>query len=314
MSDIPVILETNFQFANDQTYYRGKVRDIYTVNDWFIMIVTDRISAFDVVLPVGIPFKGQILNAISNHSLDIAEKVVKTWKVATPHSNVTIGKKAKPFKIEMIVRGYLTGSAWRFYKNGGRNLCGNILPEGMKENQPFPKPIITPTTKAETGHDENITPVEIIERGLATKEEYEQLEAYSIELFRLGSEMARERGLILVDTKYEFGKTDEGIMVIDEVHTPDSSRYFYAENFDYQWQNNISPRQLSKEFVREWLMSQGFEGKTGQSLPKIPEQFVMHVSERYQELYEQLMGKNFEPCNNSSIATIEQAIRSFLSL
>ncbi|MCX7696230.1 MAG: phosphoribosylaminoimidazolesuccinocarboxamide synthase [Bacteroidales bacterium] len=312
--EISILMETNFQLANNQIFYRGKVRDIYKVEDWFIMVVTDRISAFDVVLPVGIPYKGQILNAISNHSLDAAQEVVPTWKVASPHPNVTIGKKAEPFKIEIIVRGYLTGSAWRFYKQGGRNLCGNILPEGMVENQPFPKPLITPTTKAETGHDENITPLEIIEQGLATKEEYEQLEAYSLELFKLGSKMARERGLILVDTKYEFGKTSDGIILIDEVHTPDSSRYFYAENFDYQWQNNISPRQLSKEFVREWLMSHGFEGKEGQTLPNIPEEFIMNVSARYQELYQQLLGLPFEPYADSSIHAIEQAIRSYLSI
>jgi phosphoribosylaminoimidazole-succinocarboxamide synthase len=313
-SKISVLLETNFQLSPNQTYYRGKVRDIYTVNHWFIMVVTDRISAFDVVLPRGIPYKGQILNAISNHFLDAVQDIVPVWKIASPHPNVTIGKKATPFKIEMIVRGYLTGSAWRFYKSGGRVLCGNILPEGMIENQPFEKPLVTPTTKAETGHDENITPAEIIERGLATEEEYHQLEDYSLRLFERGSQMANEKGLILVDTKYEFGKTADGtIVLIDEVHTPDSSRYFYMKNFEYNLKHNLPQRQLSKEFVREWLMERGFEGKPGQQVPEIPDEFVLHVSARYQELYQQLMGRIFQPYHDVSETTIENAIQAFLS-
>jgi len=314
MNKIPILKETSFQFSPRQTFYRGKVRDIYKVDDWFIMVVTDRISAFDKVLPQGIPYKGQILNAISNHFLDAVTDIVPIWKQASPHPNVTIGKKANPFKIEMIVRGYLTGSAWRFYRDGGRNLCGNILPEGMIENQPFETPIVTPTTKSEVGHDENITPDEIFQRGLATETEYRKLEQYSLALFERGTEMARKKGLILVDTKYEFGKNPDGtIVLIDEIHTPDSSRYFYLKNFEYNLKHHLPQRQLSKEFVREWLIEHGFEGKPGQPLPDMPEDFVLHVSARYQELYQQLLGKVFQPFHDISEKTIEDAIQAFLT-
>ena len=272
------LIKTNFNFENQKSYYEGKVRDVYNIEDKYLaMIVTDRISAFDVVLPKGIPYKGQILNQIASKFLDITKDIVPNWKIATPDPMVTIGKKCEPFKVEMIVRGYLAGSAYREYKNGARTLCGVNLPEGMKENDKFPTPIITPTTKAEAGHDENISKEEIISQNLISKEDYEKIEQYALKLFAKGQEVAQQRGLILVDTKYEFGKADGQIYLIDEIHTPDSSRYFYLEGYEQKQKNNEKQRQLSKEFVREWLMENGFQGKEGQQIPKMTEEIIKQV-------------------------------------
>jgi phosphoribosylaminoimidazole-succinocarboxamide synthase len=257
------------------------------------MVVTDRISAFDVVLPKGIPFKGQILNQIAANFLDLTKDIVPNWKIATPDPMVTIGRMCEPFKVEMIVRGYLAGSAYREYKNGLRTLCGVTLPEGMKENDKFPTPIITPTTKADEGHDENISKEEIIRKGLVSKEDYEKIEDYAIKLFNRGSEIANKRGLILVDTKYEFGKQDGKIYLIDEIHTPDSSRYFYLEGYKERQQNGEKQKQLSKEFVREWLMDNGFQGKEGQKVPEMTDKIINDISNRYIELYEHILGEKF---------------------
>ena len=278
------------------------------------MIVTDRISAFDVVLPKGIPYKGQILNQIASKFLDITKDIVPNWKIATPDPMVTIGKKCEPFKVEMIVRGYLAGSAYREYKNGARTLCGVNLPEGMKENDKFPTPIITPTTKAEAGHDENISKEEIISQNLISKEDYEKIEQYALKLFAKGQEVAQQRGLILVDTKYEFGKADGQIYLIDEIHTPDSSRYFYLEGYEQKQKNNEKQRQLSKEFVREWLMENGFQGKEGQQIPKMTEEIIENISNRYIELYEHITGEKFVKAGNNTNLNqrIENNIKSFL--
>ena len=289
------LVTTDFTFPAQTSVYKGKVRDVYTINDeYMVMVVSDRISAFDVVLPKGIPFKGQVLNQIAAKFLDATSDIVPNWKVATPDPMVTVGIKCETFPVEMIVRGYLCGSAWRDYKAGDRMLCGIELPEGMVENQKFPKPLVTPTTKAEIGeHDANISKEEIIAKGLVSKEDYEQLEKYAIAIFNRGTEIAAQRGLILVDTKYEFGKKGGQIYLIDEVHTPDSSRYFYADGYQERFEKGEPQKQLSKEFVREWLMENGFMGKTGQQVPEMTDEFVTSVSDRYIELYENIVGEPF---------------------
>ena len=289
------IVHTDYKFPKQKSVYKGKVRDVYDIDDeYLVMVVSDRISAFDVVLPKGIPYKGQVLNQIASKFLDATSDIVPNWKMATPDPMVTVGHKCDPFPVEMIVRGYLTGSSWRLYKNGGREICGVPLPEGMREHEAFPEPLLTPTTKAEQGaHDENISREEILRTGLVSEEDYVQLEKFSLELFKRGSEMAREKGLILVDTKYEFGKKDGKIYLIDEIHTPDSSRYFYAEGYQERFDKGEPQKQLSKEFVREWLMENGFQGRDGDTLPEIPDEFVNRVSERYIELYETITGEKF---------------------
>lgn len=309
------LIKTNFNFDKQKSYYEGKVRDVYNIDDKYLaMIVTDRISAFDVVLPKGIPYKGQILNQIAAKFLDITKDIVPNWKITTPDPMVTIGKKCQPFKVEMIVRGYLAGSAYREYKNGARTLCGVPLPEGMKENDKFPTPIITPTTKADAGHDENISKEEIISKGLVDRDDYEQIECYALKLFERGQEVAKQRGLILVDTKYEFGKADGQIYLIDEIHTPDSSRYFYLEGYEQRQQKGERQRQLSKEFVREWLMENGFQGKEGQKIPTLTNEIVENISNRYIELYEHITGEKFiKTDENTDIAKrIENNIKNCL--
>ncbi|MDR1518464.1 MAG: phosphoribosylaminoimidazolesuccinocarboxamide synthase [Dysgonamonadaceae bacterium] len=285
---------TNYNFPCQSKVYHGKVRDVYSIgNDTLVMIATDRISAFDVVLPQGIPYKGQVLNQIAAKFLDATADIVPNWKTASPDPMVTVGVRCQPYKVEMVIRGYLTGSAWREYKKGVRSLCGVPLPEGMKENQKFPSPIITPTTKADEGHDENISKAEIIAQGLVSREEYEQLEKYTYALFQRGTEMAAEKGLILVDTKYEFGKKDGEIYLIDEIHTPDSSRYFYSEGYWERFEKGEEQKQLSKEFVRKWLMDNGFQGQAGQKVPEMTEAYCNSVSDRYIELYEIITGEKF---------------------
>ncbi|MBO7227730.1 MAG: phosphoribosylaminoimidazolesuccinocarboxamide synthase [Bacteroidales bacterium] len=303
------LVKTNFQFPKQKSLYEGKVRDVYNIDDKYLaMVVSDRISAFDVVLPKGIPFKGQVLNQIAAKFLDATSDIVPNWKIDTPDPMVTVGRCCEPFKVEMVVRGYLAGSSWREYKAGKRTLCGVELPEGMVENQKFPSPIITPTTKADEGHDENISKEEIISQGLVSKEDYEQLEKYTYALFQRGTEIAAKQGLILVDTKYEFGKADGKIYLIDEIHTPDSSRYFYAEGYEERLKNGEKQRQLSKEFVREWLMENGFQGKEGQTVPEMSEEFINQVSERYIELYECIVGEKFVKASEEN--DIEQRIEN----
>lgn len=289
------ITHTNFNFPGQKSLYVGKVRDVYNISDdYLLMVVTDRISAFDVVLPEGIPYKGQVLNQIAEWFLDMAKEIVPTWNIASPDPNVTIGYKCEPYPVEMIVRGYLTGSSWRAYKSGAREICGIALPEGMKEHQKFAKPIITPTTKAEQGkHDEDISGAEIISRGLVSESEYKKLEEYSLKLFMKGSEVAASQGLILVDTKYEFGKRNGEIHLIDEIHTPDSSRYFYADGYQERFNSGEPQRQLSKEFVREWLMENGFQGRAGEKVPEMTPAFVEQISARYIELFERITGMDF---------------------
>jgi len=289
------LVSTDYQFPNQTNVYIGKVRDVYTIKDeYMVMVVSDRISAFDVVLPKGIPYKGQVLNQIASKFLDATADIVPNWKIASPDPMVTIGLKCEPFSVEMIVRAYLCGSAWRAYKSGVREICGVKIPDGMVENQKFPTPIITPTTKAEQGlHDEDISKEEIIARGMVSAEDYEQLEKYTLAIFAKGTEMAAEKGLILVDTKYEFGKRNGKIYLIDEIHTPDSSRYFYAEGYEERLRKGEPQRQLSKEFVREWLMEHNFMGKEGQQVPEMTEEFVESVSQRYIELYEHIVGETF---------------------
>ena len=285
------IVKTNFKFPGQKDEYVGKVRDVYNINDeYLVMLVSDRISAFDVVLPKGIPYKGQILNQIAAKFLDATSDIVPNWKIATPDPMVTVGHKCEPFKVEMVIRGYLAGSAWREYKAGKRTLCGLPLPEGMIENQKFPTPLITPTTKAMEGHDENISKEEIISSGLISKEDYETIEKYTLALFQRGTEIAAKMGLILVDTKYEFGKKDGKIFLIDEIHTPDSSRYFYADGYEERLAKGERQRQLSKEFVREWLMENGFQGKEGQTIPEMTPEVVANITNRYIELYEHITG------------------------
>lgn len=292
---------TDFEFNNQKSVYHGKVRDVYDIDDLLVMVATDRISAFDVVLPKGIPFKGQVLNQIAEYFLDATSDIVPNWKVAVPDPMATVGKKCQPLKIEMIVRGYLTGSAWREYQNGAREICGVAIPEGMRENQKFEHPILTPTTKADEGHDENISREEIIARGIVPEDVYEQVERYALALFGRGQQMAAERGLILVDTKYEFGLLDGKVILIDEIHTPDSSRYFYADGYEERFEKGEPQRQLSKEFVRQWLISNGFMGKEGQEVPEMTDEYCQEVSQRYIELYEHITGKKFQPADESAL-------------
>ncbi len=302
------LTETNFNFPGQTDIYKGKVRDVYSLeNDKLVIIATDRLSAFDVVMPKGIPYKGQILNQIATKMMAATADLVPNWLEATPDSNVAVGKKCEPFKVEMVIRGYMAGHAAREYAAGKRGLCGVKLPEGLKENDKFSKPIITPATKAEQGdHDEDISREEILKRGIVAEEDYAILEDYTRKLFQRGSEMAAERGLILVDTKYEFGKTKEGeIVLIDEIHTPDSSRYFYAEGYEERQKRDEKQKQLSKEFVRQWLIENGFQGKAGQELPEMSDEYINSVSERYIELFEKITGEKFE---KSDISNIQQRI------
>ncbi|MDR0413269.1 MAG: phosphoribosylaminoimidazolesuccinocarboxamide synthase [Dysgonamonadaceae bacterium] len=306
---------TDFSFPGQTGIYHGKVRDVYSIgNDRLVMIATDRISAFDVVLPQGIPYKGQVLNQIAAKFLDATADILPNWKLAVPDPMVTVGLRCEPFKVEMVIRGYLAGSAWREYKAGARTLCGISLPEGMRENEPFPTPIITPTTKADEGHDENISKEQIIAQGLVGKEDYEQLERYTQALFRRGSEMAASKGLILVDTKYEFGKRDGKIYLIDEIHTPDSSRYFYSEGYRERLEKGEEQKQLSKEFVRKWLMENGFQGKAGQQVPEMTPAYCESVSERYIELYEKITGEKFVKADIRDVSErIKQNINAYFN-
>lgn len=308
------LTKTDFRFPGQRSVYHGKVRDVYNINnDLLVMVVSDRISAFDVVLPEGIPYKGQVLNQIAEKFLDATAHIVPNWKIASPDPNVTVGHMCEPYKVEMVIRGYLTGHAWREYKAGKRSICGIPMPEGMKENQKFAEPILTPTTKADEGHDEDISREEIIAQGLVDKAEYEMLEDYTRKLFQRGTEMAAEKGLILVDTKYEFGKKDGKIYLIDEIHTPDSSRYFYADGYEARLATNEQQKQLSKEFVRQWLIANGFQGKEGQTIPEMSEEFVRSVSDRYIELFENITGDTFEKSDTSKIKKrIEIAVTEFL--
>jgi phosphoribosylaminoimidazole-succinocarboxamide synthase len=308
------VVKTNFTFPGQKSVYTGKVRDVYNIgNELMVMVVTDRISAFDVVLPKGIPYKGQVLNQIASKFLDATAGIVPNWKIATPDPMVTVGRFCKPFPVEMIIRGYLTGSSWRAYKNGAREICGVPIPDGMKEHQRFPEPIITPTTKAAEGHDEDISKNEIISQGIISAEDYAQIEKYTNEIFRRGTEIAQKMGLILVDTKYEFGKNDGIIYLIDEIHTPDSSRYFYLEGYEERQEKGEPQKQLSKEFVREWLMENGFQGHAGQQVPEMTDAFVESVSERYVELYEKITGEKFKKADVSHVLNrIETNIINFL--
>ena len=297
------LVRTDFHFPGQDKVYHGKVRDVYFLDgERIAMIATDRISAFDVVLPKGIPYKGQVLNQIATYFLEATKDIVPNWLLSTPDPMVSLGHRCDPFRVEMVIRGYLTGSAWRAYKAGERTLCGIQLPEGMRENEAFPEPIITPTTKEDEGHDENISREEIIRTGLVSEEDYKQLEAYTYALFRRGQEMARERGLILVDTKYEFGKKDGKIYLIDEIHTPDSSRYFYAEGYEERFALGEEQKQLSKEFVRQWLIVQGFQGREGEVIPEMTPEYCQSVSERYIELYELVTGRPFVKEDTTQLA------------
>ncbi|MBS3739725.1 phosphoribosylaminoimidazolesuccinocarboxamide synthase [Mesohalobacter halotolerans] len=310
------LIKPNFKFPNQTAFYQGKVRNVYTINDDILIIIaTDRLSAFDVVLPQGIPHKGQILNQLATYMLDKTQHEVPNWLIASPHPNVSIGLKCKPFKVEMVVRQYLTGHAYREYKAGKRELCGVKLPNGMKEHDKFEQPIITPTTKAEQGdHDQDISKAEILDQNIVSEEDYKTLEEYSLKLFEMGATLAKSRDLLLVDTKYEFGKTTDGkIVVIDEIHTPDSSRYFYADTYQELQDKGKKQKQLSKEFVREWLMEQGFQGKTGQNIPDLPHEFISHVSDRYIELYEKITAQTFKPMAYGTIENdIQDAVLNFL--
>ena len=309
------LTRTDFNFPGQKSVYHGKVRDVYNINDdIMVMVATDRISAFDVVLPKGIPFKGQVLNQIAAKFLDASKNVVPNWKLATPDPMVTVGLKCEGFRVEMIIRGYLTGSAWREYKAGNREICGVKLPDGMRENEKFPRPIITPTTKADEGHDKNISKEEIIAQGIVSTEDYEIMEQYTYELFNLGTEIAAEKGLILVDTKYEFGKRDGKVYLIDEVHTPDSSRYFYAEGYQEKFLKGEPQRQLSKEFVRQWLIDHNFMNQPGQTMPEITDEFAESISERYIELYEHIVGEKFnkETSDEDLAARIERNVTEYL--
>lgn len=311
------ITTTDFNFPGQKSVYRGKVREVYNINDdLLVMIASDRISAFDVVMPKGIPFKGQILNQIATKFMEQTKDIVPNWLIGTPDPNVAIGHLCEPFKVEMVIRGYLSGHAAREYKAGKRLLCGVAMPEGMKENDKFPEPIITPATKAEQGeHDEDISREDILRRGIVSEEDYLQLEKYTRALFQRGTEIAAERGLILVDTKYEFGKTKDGkIVLIDEIHTPDSSRYFYANGYQERQDNNEPQKQLSKEFVRQWLIENGFQGKEGQQVPVMSDEYVETVSERYIELYENIMGEEFQKAAVNNITErIEKNVNNFLN-
>lgn len=308
------IKETHFNFQGQSNFYKGKVRDVYTIGEKFLaMVVTDRISAFDVVLPEPIPFKGQVLNQIAAKFLQATVDIVPNWVLDVPDPNVTIGKICEPFKVEMVIRGYLAGHAWREYQAGRRSVCGVMLPEGLKENDKLPEPIITPTTKASVGHDEDISREEIIKRGIVSEEDYAELERYTHAVYQRGTEMVAKRGLILVDTKYEFGKADGKIYLIDEIHTPDSSRYFYSEGYEDRQARNEPQRQLSKEFVRKWLIENGFQGKEDQAIPKMDAEFVKSVSDRYIELYEHITGDKFIRQDDSDpISRVENNIAEAL--
>lgn len=308
------ITRTNFSFPGQKDLYIGKVRDVYNIeNKYLMMVVSDRISAFDVVLPKGIPFKGQVLNQIAGKFLDATRDIVPNWKLDMPDEMVTVGRLCEPFKVEMVVRGFLSGHAYREYSAGKREICGVKLPEGLKENDRFPNPIITPTTKEAIGHDEDISKEDIIKHGLVSKEDYEKLEEYTLALFERGSKMANERGLILVDTKYEFGKYEGEIYLIDEIHTPDSSRYFYLEGYEQRQKNGEKQRQLSKEFVREWLMENGFQGKEGQSIPEMTPEIISQISERYIELYEHIVGEEFIKSETNNVEKrIEENLNNWL--
>ena len=309
------LIRTDFHFPDQVSKYTGKVRDVYALgSNYMVMVVTDRISAFDVVLPEGIPFKGQVLNQIAERFLDATTDILPNWKIAAVDPMVTLGLRCEPFKVEMVIRGYLTGHAWREYKAGKRTLCGVPMPDGMVENQRFPEPIITPTTKAAEGHDEDISKEEIIAQGIVSREDYEQLEAYTRALYQRGSEMAAEKGLILVDTKYEFGKRDGKIILMDEIHTPDSSRYFYADGYEERLARGEHQKQLSKEFVREWLMANGFQGQEGQQVPEMTPEVVAGITDRYIELYERITGVPFVKAeeNEDLAARIEKNVMTFL--
>ncbi len=309
------IVKTDFNFPGQTGKYVGKVRDVYDINGkYLVMVVSDRISAFDVVLPKGIPFKGQVLNQIAAKFLDATSDILPNWKIATPDPMVTVGHKCEPFKVEMVIRGYLSGHAWREYKEGKRSLCGVALPDGMVENQKFPEPIITPTTKAAEGHDEDISKEEIIAQGIVSREDYEQLEKYTRAIFQRGTEIAAGMGLILVDTKYEFGKKDGVIYLMDEIHTPDSSRYFYADGYEQRLAKGEKQKQLSKEFVREWLMSNGFQGKEGQKVPEMTPEIISGITDRYIELYENITGEKFQKEESGDIESrIGKNVTEFLN-
>ena len=308
------IKSTDFKFPGLSGVYHGKVRDVYTIdNNYLVMVVSDRISAFDVVQPRGIPYKGQVLNQIANKFLDATSDIVPNWKIASPDPNVCIGHFAEPFRVEMVIRGYCTGHAWREYKAGKREISGVPMPDGMKEHDRFPEPILTPAFKAQEGHDEDISREEILKQGLVGEADYRLLEEYTTGLFQRGTEMAAEKGLILVDTKYEFGKKDGIIYLIDEIHTPDSSRYFYAEGYQERQDKGMVQKQLSKEFVREWLMDHDFQGLEGQTVPEMPDEFVNEVTERYIELYEKITGEKFERGDYSNVMKrIEDNVNNFL--
>jgi phosphoribosylaminoimidazole-succinocarboxamide synthase len=305
-----VVVQTNFNFPGQKGIYKGKVRDVYNINDdLLVMVVSDRISAFDVVLSQGIPYKGQVLNQIAAKFLDATADIVPNWKISVPDPMVTIGHKCEPFQVEMVVRGYLTGHAWRLYKSGQRTICGVTMPDGMVENQKFPNPIITPTTKAAIGHDEDISAQDIVEQGLVNEGDYRLLEDYTYRLFERGTQLAAEKGLILVDTKYEFGKKNGIVYLIDEINTPDSSRYFYAQGYEDRLRNNEPQKQLSKEFVRQWLMSNNFSGNAGEVVPEMDDAFLESVSQRYIELYESIIGEGFQKADASNVAQrIEQNV------
>ena len=311
------ITSSNFNFPGQQSVYKGKVREVYNINnDLLVMIATDRLSAFDVIMPKGIPYKGQILNQIATKFMQLTEEVVPNWLIATPDPNVAVGYLCEPFKVEMVIRGYISGHAAREYALGKRSLCGVAMPEGMKENDRFPEPIITPTTKAAVGtHDEDISKEDILAQGIVSKEDYEVLEQYTRALYQKGTEIAASRGLILVDTKYEFGKTKDGkIVLIDEIHTPDSSRYFYADGYEERQQKGETQKQLSKEFVRQWLISNGFQGKEGQQIPEMTDEYIETVSDRYIELYENILGEKFVKADVTNIQErIEKNVNEFLS-
>jgi len=309
------ILTSGYNFPGQKSIYKGKVRDVYNIDDkYLLMIVSDRISAFDVVLPKGIPYKGQVLNQIAAKFLDATKDIVPNWKIATPDPTVTFGYKCEPYPVEMIVRAYLTGSSWRTYSSGAREICGIRIPDGMKEHQRFERPIITPTTKAEQGsHDEDISREQILSSGLIPEDEYNQIEKYTMEVFMRGTEIAAKHGLILVDTKYEFGKMDGKICLIDEINTPDSSRYFYADGYQERFDKGLPQKQLSKEFVREWLMANGFQGKSGQKVPEMTDKFINEVSERYIELFEMITGEKFVKADITNVPErIEKNCKEFL--
>ena len=308
------IVKNDFQFEGQKGHYVGKVRDVYNINDdYLVMVVSDRISAFDVVLPKGIPFKGQVLNQIAAKFLDATTDILPNWKIGVPDPMVTVGHRCEPYKVEMVIRGYLSGHAWREYKAGKRTICGVAMPDGMVENQKFPEPIITPTTKADEGHDEDISKEEIIAQGLVSREEYEQLEAYTRAIFQRGTEIAAKMGLILVDTKYEFGKKNGTIYLMDEIHTPDSSRYFYMEGYGERLAKGEKQKQLSKEFVREWLMENGFQGQEGQQVPDMTPEVVAGITERYIELFEAVTGEKFVRAEDGDIeARIEKNVSEYL--